>query len=109
MTGVQTCALPISVALARQSVQLAERVGPAHVASVAHGELAWVHYCRGDSETALTHARESMRWGVQAALPPESRGVHEIQACVMLSFIHQNRFEIDEAGVALPSRRCARR
>ena len=90
-----------AVVLARQSVALSQRCGPAHVASVANGELAWVHYCRGESETALVHARESMRWGEQAALPPESRPTHEIQACVMLSFIHQNRFEIDEARAAL--------
>lgn len=90
-----------AVALARQAVALAERVGPAHVASVAHGELAWVNFCRGDTEAALVHARESMRWGLQAAEPPESRSLHVIQACVMLSFIHQNRFEIDEARAAL--------
>ena len=90
-----------AVALASQAVALAEHVGPAHVASVAHGELAWVNFCRGASDTALFHARESMRWGQQAALPPESRPVHEMQACVMLSFIHQNRFEFDEARAAL--------
>ena len=90
-----------AVTLATRAVALAERVGPAHVASVAHGELAWVNFSRGSSDTALFHARESMRWGVQAALPPQPRPVHEIQACVMMSFIHQNRFEFDEARVAL--------
>ena len=92
-----------AAALAADAVRLAEQVGLAHVASVAHGELAWVNYCRGESDVALAHARESFRWGGLAArsVDPAPRQVHEIQACVMLSFIHQSRFEIDAARAAL--------
>ena len=92
-----------AVALAQQAVRLSERVGLAHVASVSHGELAWVNYCRGESDVALAHARESLRWGGLAAqsIDPPPRRVHEIQACVMLLFIHQSRFEIDAARAAL--------
>ena len=92
-----------AVALAQPSVRLAEQVGLAHVASVAHGELAWVNFVRGESDVALGHARESLRWGglVARSIDPPPRPVHEIQACVMLSFIHQNRFEFQAARVAL--------
>ena len=92
-----------AVALAQPSVRLAEQVGLAHVASVAHGELAWVNFLRGESDVALDHARESLRWGGLAArsIDPPPRPVHEIQACVMLSFIHQNRFDFEAARVAL--------
>ena len=92
-----------AVALAQPSVRLAEQVGLAHVASVAHGELAWVNHCQGKSDVALGHARESLRWGGLAAssIDPPPRPVHEIQACVMLSFIHQNRFEFDASRLAL--------
>ncbi|HRD98511.1 MAG TPA: hypothetical protein PLA97_19180, partial [Rubrivivax sp.] len=89
--------------LAQRVLALAERAGPCESVSVAHGQMAWSLYCRGDLDGAEQHAAaglEAARITADGRIDERLNASLRAQGLTMQLLLAQARDQI-ERGLAI--------
>lgn len=91
-------------AMAERALGLAEPVGEARAAALSCGEMAWVHYTRGELDVARSHVQKGLGWARQVTEPTTHDYwvvvTHEIQLLTIAATIEWAAHDYTAAAAA---------
>ena len=91
---------PEAERLARQTFDVAQRCGAATQAALAQGELAFVHYVRGDRVASRAHVAAGLAWAARID-SADQRAEAEAKLLTLSAMFSRDAVQLDDARTAL--------